>query len=53
MADRVQQNHDGQHDGGYTGKDEKESIPEIDPEAARDKVLCFTARVDIAAVDGQ
>ena len=53
MANRIRQNHEGQHDGGHTGKDEEESVPEIDPQAARDEVLRRAARVNITAVDGR
>ena len=52
MANRIRQNHEGQHDGGHTGKDEEEGIPEIDPQAARDEVLRRAARINITAVDG-
>ena len=51
MADRIRQNHEGQHEGRDAGKDKEESVPEIDPQAARDEVLRRAARVNITTVD--
>ena len=51
MADRIRQNHEGQHEGRDAGEDEEESVPEIDPQAARDEVLRRAARVNITTVN--
>ena len=51
MANRIRQNHEGQHEGRDAGEDEEESVPEIDPQAARDEVLRRAARVNITTVN--
>ena len=51
MADRIRQNHEGQHEGRDAGEDEEESVPEIDPQTARDEVLRRAARVNITTVN--